>query len=163
MGSMEPPLDLHCMLLPLIFILSGIVKCSIMPHGWTYTCKTEWDTCIWSKLYKVILSCRSRKKGDNDTKIHSIHGINTRCHTSILQFTVAVWSFHCWYSFSYHHHHESSSPPDETSSHDPHHHYKMWAYHHTLELCRVVGMRGYNRETLSIQIHISLLVWSLVK
>lgn len=130
-------------LLLLILILSGIVRCSIMPHGWTYTCKTQWDTCIWSKLYNVIFSCRSRKKGDNDTKIRSIHAILIlgAIQAYITEFPLLVL-------FSYHHHHlESPSPPDKTSSHDPHHHYKMWAYHHILEICRVVGVRGYNRET----------------
>ena len=96
----------------------------------------------------VILSCRTM--GDIDTKTHISASFmlyqQQLSYKHTLQFTVAVWSSHCRYSFSYHHR-PPESPPDETSSHDPLHHHKTWAYHYVLELCRVLGMRRYNRET----------------
>ena len=96
----------------------------------------------------VILSCRTM--GDIDTKTHISASFmlyqQQLSYKHTLQFTVAVWSSHCRYSFSYHHR-PPESPPDETSSHDPHHHHKTWAHCYVLELCRVLGMRRYNRET----------------
>jgi len=84
---------------------------------------------------------------------HQSHCNNTNCiHYSSL---LLVRSFHCRHSFSYHH--PSFESPLETFSHDPHHH-KVWAYHHSLEVSRVVGMSGYNRYLSQCYIHMRLLL-----
>ena len=79
-------------------------------------------------------------------------------HTVII--LAAYTTVHCccteFPSFSYHHPH-LESPLDETSSHDPHHRHKTWAYHHGLEVCSVVGMSGYNRDTLSLNLNVTFI------
>ena len=100
-----------------------------------------------------------RKMSGMDTKTQYFSTIHTVIilAAATIQFTVAVQSFHCRHSFSYHHPH-LESPLDETFSHDPHHH-KMWAYHHGLEVCRVVGMSGYNRDTSSFNLNVTFITW----